>query len=106
MSSLPYRAVKPACRPVVLNLWVTTSFQVAYQIDILHTRYLCYDSITVATLQLWGSSEDDFMVGRGHPNLRKCVKGLQHWEGENYRCIQTMGAKSVGENHVTLALFF
>lgn len=45
-------------------------------------------------------------LGGVTPNMRKCVKGLQHWEGENYRCIQTMGAKSVGENHVTLALFF
>ena len=36
--------------------------------------------ITVAELQLWSSNKNYLMV-RGHHNMRGCVKGSQPWEG-------------------------
>lgn len=44
-------------RPVFLNLWMVTPWE--WRLGYLHLR-----CITVASVQLWSSNKNDFMVGR------------------------------------------
>ena len=39
-------------------------------------RYLHYNFVIVAKLELWSSKENDCMVG-GHYNTKNCIKGSQ-----------------------------
>jgi hypothetical protein len=57
--------------------WVTLS----QGLDIRYSAHQTLWFITVAQLQLWSSNKNNFMV-EGHHNTRTCIKGSQHWEGQ------------------------
>jgi hypothetical protein len=45
--------------------------------------------ITVAKLQLWSSSENNFIAGNFH-NIRNCIKGSQHQQGWQPLCYRVI----------------